>query len=74
MMIASASGAYIPLPQITIRFDFFRYIAFAMHLDIVSTCIAKFMYLQKGKRIVIWDGGSIFQATIHAHVITFILL
>jgi hypothetical protein len=53
---------------------FFRYIAFAMHLDIVSTCIAKFMYLQKGKRIVIWDGGGIFQATIHAYVITFILL
>jgi hypothetical protein len=45
-LLVSMSHSLVLHPsQITIHFDFFRYIIFAM-------------YLEKPKRIVIWDGGS----------------
>lgn len=30
-----------------------------MHLDIMSKCLVKVMYLEKLKQIVFWDGESI---------------
>jgi len=44
--------------QIVRRFGFSRYIAFIMYLDIVYI---KAMYLEKPKRLAIWNGGSSFQ-------------
>jgi hypothetical protein len=46
--------------QIIRRFGFSRYIAFDMHLHIhYSRYIVKTMYLEKLKRLVIWNEGSI---------------
>jgi len=61
-IVQKAGYLVLPPSQITIRFGFLRYIFFAMYLDIVtyctSRCIAKYMYLEKLKWIVIWKGGS----------------
>ena len=49
----------LPQFQIIRRFGFFRYIAFAMYVDkCISKCIAKTMYLEKPKHLIIWNGGS----------------
>jgi len=47
--------------QIIRRFGFSRCIDFTMYLDIkcISRCIAKPMSLEKPKRLIIWNGGSI---------------
>jgi len=51
----------LPLSQIINHFGFFRCIVFAMLIDIyiMSRCIAKSIYLEKPKRLIIWDAGSI---------------
>ena len=41
-----------PSSQIIGLFGFFRYIAFAMHLDIHN------VYLERPKQPIIWNGGS----------------
>ena len=39
------------------RFDFFRFIMFAMYFDIIYV-FAKYMNIEKLKRPTFWNGGS----------------
>ena len=41
------------------RFDFFRFIVFAMYLDIIYVS-AKYINLEKSKRPIFWNGESKF--------------
>ena len=57
----------LPLSQIINHFGFFRCRVFAMliyiytyiYIYIMSRCIAKSIYLEKPKRLIIWDRRSI---------------
>jgi hypothetical protein len=50
---------YPPQSQIISRFGFFRFIGFAMHLNIyMSRCIVKGTNVEIPKRPIIWEGGS----------------
>jgi hypothetical protein len=59
----------LPPFQIISRFGFSRYIDHAMHLDIyiMSRYMAKTMYLEKPKRLIISNGGSRCQGIEHRY-------